>query len=227
VRVNAKSTSVTVGGKGARYTVNSKGRRTATARVPGTGVSVQHTSGTRKSAPSRRAAAPQAARAKSATPARPRATPKPGLFAPRAEKRLYEILTDTRPGVSKAARAARCEEIAAKFPRQRIAALTLAGMFVMSSDQDLAIRTLGEVFASRVEVADDGFLRRYAPVKSFPMRVNGREVDVPFSRDLVGMWLVVLHMTAGQFDWAESAARELKDTPVAHDLRRQLAAARR
>lgn len=44
VRLNAKSTSVTVGGRGARYTVNSKGRRTATARVPGAGVSVQHQS---------------------------------------------------------------------------------------------------------------------------------------------------------------------------------------
>jgi hypothetical protein len=35
VRVNAKSSSVSFGGKGMRYTVNSKGRRTATARVPG------------------------------------------------------------------------------------------------------------------------------------------------------------------------------------------------
>jgi hypothetical protein len=49
VRVNTKSTSVSLGGKGARYTVNSKGRRTATVKVPGTPVSVRQVSGTRKS----------------------------------------------------------------------------------------------------------------------------------------------------------------------------------
>src|ERR1700678_1738515 len=41
VRVNTKSTSVSLGGKGMRYTVNSKGRRTTTVRAPGTGVSAQ------------------------------------------------------------------------------------------------------------------------------------------------------------------------------------------
>jgi hypothetical protein len=38
VRLNSKSTSVTLGGKGARYTVSSKGRRTTTVSVPVTGV---------------------------------------------------------------------------------------------------------------------------------------------------------------------------------------------
>jgi hypothetical protein len=90
----------------------------------------------------------------------------------------------------------------------------------------LAIRTLGEVFASRVEIADDEFLRRYAPVKSFRMRANGRDVAVPLRRDLVGMRLVQLHTLARQFDWAESPAAELKDTPVAHELRQMLATAR-
>jgi hypothetical protein len=33
VRVNAKSTSVTLGGKGARYTVNSKGRQPASLLI--------------------------------------------------------------------------------------------------------------------------------------------------------------------------------------------------
>jgi Protein of unknown function (DUF4236) len=50
VRLNAKSTSVTVGGRGAHYTVNSNGRRTTTASVPGTGMSVQHQSGGHRSA---------------------------------------------------------------------------------------------------------------------------------------------------------------------------------
>jgi len=220
VRVNAKSTSVSLGGKGMRYTVNSKGRRTATARVPGTGMSVQHTSAARKNPP-RRAVAPQASRATSA----PAAPPKPGLFASKGEKRLYGILARAQ-GMSAATAAARCEQAATEFPAQRIAALTLAGLFALGTDRDMAIRTLGQVFASRVEIADDEFLRRYAPVKSFRMRANGRDVAVPLSRDLVGMRLVQLHTLARQFDWAESAAAELKDTPVAQELRRMLTAAR-
>lgn len=221
LRVNAKSTSVTLGGKGLHYTVNSKGRRTTTARVPGTPVSVQRVSGTRRSAPSRRAPAPQSARASS-----PRAaSAKPGLFAPKGEKRLYAVLAAN--GLGSVNYAARCQAIAARYPRQRIAALTLAGLFVLKEDPARAIRNLGEVFTSGIEVANDDFLRRYAPVRSFPMPAGDREVAVPISRDLVGMRLVQLHTRAGQFDWAESAAAELKDTPVAHELRRWLAASRR
>jgi hypothetical protein len=190
VRVNAKSTSVTVGGKAARYTVNSKGRRTATAKVPGTGVSVQHTSGTRGSAPSRRAAASQAAQVSSVS-----AAPKPGLFAPKGEKRLYRILA--RTDLSATGYAARCEEVAGKFPGQRIAALTLAGMFALSEDSALAIRALGEVFASGVEVADDEFLRRYSPRKSFPMPAGGgREVNAMGFR-------VKWRRTSTSFDYVE------------------------
>ena len=219
LRVNAKSTSISLGGKGMRYTVNSKGRRTTTVGVPGTGVSVRRTSGTRRKAPSRAAAASQPARARSA----PASPPKPGLFAPKGEKRLYDIVAGAQ-GVSADVTAARCEQVATRFPRQRIAALTLAGLFALSTDRAMAIRTLGEVFASRVEIADDEFLRRHAPVKSFPMRANGRDVAVPLSRDLIGMRLVQLHALAREFDWAESAAAELNETPVAEELRRMLAA---
>jgi len=226
LRVNAKSTSVTLGGRGLHYTVNSRGRRTTTARIPGTRMSVQQVSGTRRSArsrraPSPRAAAPKAARASSAQAA----SPKPGLFAPKGVKRLYAVLATN--GLGPVNYAARCEQIAARYPRQRTAALTLAGLFVIQEDPARAIRNLGEVFASRVEIANDAFLRRYAPVRSFRMPAGGGLVALPLSRDLIGMRLVQLHTRAGQFDWAESAAAELKDTPVAHELRQMLAAARR
>lgn len=222
VRVNAKSTSVSLGGKGARYTVNSKGRRTATARVPGTGVSVQHTAGTRMSAPPRRTAASQAARPQPAATAAPR----PGLFAPKGEKRLYKILA--RTDLSSAGYAALCEKAAADFPHQRIAALTLAGLFALTEDPPLAIRTLEKVYASGVEIADDEFLRRYSPKKSFLVPAGGgRKVDVPLSRDLVAMRLVLVHTVTRNFGRAESVAADLKDAPVTHELQRMLAAARR
>lgn len=49
LNLNKKSVGVTVGGKGAHYTVNSKGRKTASVGIPGTGISYSHISGGKKS----------------------------------------------------------------------------------------------------------------------------------------------------------------------------------
>ena len=45
LNLNSKSTSLSFGGKGARYTVSSTGRKTATVGIPGTGISYSETTG--------------------------------------------------------------------------------------------------------------------------------------------------------------------------------------
>lgn len=219
VRVNTKSTSVSFGGKGMRHTVNSKGRRTTTVRVPGTGVSVQQVSGTRRSAPRPHTSPPQqhviAAQA----------APKPGMFALKGEKRLYKILKAN--GVGQAGLAVRCEQVAEKFPDLRIAAATLAGLFALSEAPAVAIRALGFVIDSGVEIAHDPFLRRYAPVKAYAMDSgHGLQQFVPLSRELVIMLLATVHMVAGHLDQAEATATQLEDTPVARELGRKITARR-
>lgn len=47
LNINKGSVSMSVGGKGARVTVNSKGRKTTTVGLPGTGISYQTTSSTK------------------------------------------------------------------------------------------------------------------------------------------------------------------------------------
>lgn len=49
LNIGKKSIGMSVGGKGARYTVNSSGRRTKSVGIPGTGLSYVSTSGGRKS----------------------------------------------------------------------------------------------------------------------------------------------------------------------------------
>lgn len=49
LNIGKKSVSMSVGGKGARYTVSSSGRRTKSVGIPGTGLSYVSTSGGRKS----------------------------------------------------------------------------------------------------------------------------------------------------------------------------------
>lgn len=44
LNLNKKSVGLTLGGKGAHYTINSKGRKTATVGIPGTGISYTSTS---------------------------------------------------------------------------------------------------------------------------------------------------------------------------------------
>jgi hypothetical protein len=145
------------------------------------------------------------------------------MFAPRGEKELYKTVQALHHGGPVAGVAARCERIAATHPDQRIAALTLAGLFAIGLDRDLAIRSLGQVLVSGTEIANDRLLRRYSPVRCVSVRAVNPAASVPLSRDLVAMLLVQLHLAAGELDWAESAAAHLKDTPVANALRHQLA----
>lgn len=60
VNLNKKSTSVTVGGKGAHFTASSTGKKTTSVGIPGTGVSYVSSSGgsTKKSKKTTAAAAP-------------------------------------------------------------------------------------------------------------------------------------------------------------------------
>jgi hypothetical protein len=91
----------------------------------------------------------------------------------------------------------------------------------------VAIRALGYVVDSGVEVAEDPFLRRYSPVKAYAMDAGGgRKEFVPLSSALIVGWLATVHMVAGHLDQAEATAAVLTDTPIARELRRKIAAAR-
>ena len=52
LNLNKKSTSITFGTRGAHYTINSKGKRTKSIGIPGTGISYVETSGSKTSSTS-------------------------------------------------------------------------------------------------------------------------------------------------------------------------------
>ena len=84
---NKNSVGLSLGVRGAHYTMNSNGRRTISAGIPGTGLSSVETlsAGTR----TRRSTASQ----ESVTPQRS-GPPSPGLFAAKIERALYAFLMD-------------------------------------------------------------------------------------------------------------------------------------
>lgn len=51
VNIGKKSTSISFGGKGARYTISSTGRKTASVGIPGTGISYTATESKKKPSP--------------------------------------------------------------------------------------------------------------------------------------------------------------------------------
>ena len=155
VRVNTKSTSVSLGGKGMRYTVNSKGRRTTTVGVPGTGVRAQRVSGTRRSAPrqhvSRNRRTWQRSRRR-----------RNQVLWPKGREASLQDPGGEWPRLSRVGGPVR-----SRWPRgsrQRVAAATLAGLFALGEAPDVADPCAWmAVIDSGVEVANDPFLRRYAP----------------------------------------------------------------
>jgi hypothetical protein len=178
----------------------------------------------RAALPARTAARPSSSGARPAQARSASASlPRPGMFAPRGEKEPYKAIQALENGSPAALIAARCERIAATHPSQRIAALTLAGLLALGQDQDMAIRNLGQVLMSGTEIAKDRLLRHYSPIRSLSIRAVNPAATVPLSRDLVAMLLVQLHTAAGQLDWAESAATQLRDSLVANALHLQLA----
>jgi hypothetical protein len=87
LNLNPRSASLSIGGRGNRYTISGGGRKTRTIGVPGSGMSWVSTSGGGRAAGSPR----RSARTHAAPP--PAARPgKPGLFSPGYEKRFFDGL---------------------------------------------------------------------------------------------------------------------------------------
>ncbi len=84
LNVSKSGIGASIGVRGARYSVHSSGRRTASVGIPGTGLSYTKTlsGGAKRRAPS-------AVPAEQASPP----APKPGFFAPKGEKQLHEAYT--------------------------------------------------------------------------------------------------------------------------------------
>ncbi len=90
--VNKDSVGMSFGVPGARYTINSKGRRTVSTGIPGTGLyNVETLSGGRGKS---RGSTTKAGSEEKVIPYEPPTSMQPGLFAKKAERALYAYLRD-------------------------------------------------------------------------------------------------------------------------------------
>lgn len=133
MNVSKRGVGASIGGRGARYSVHSSGRRTVSA---GSGVipGVYYQKSVSGKGASRAAAPPASA---------PIAPKKPGLFAPKGEKQLYKAI--------KAQDAEAIKRAGAEHPDFRLPSYSLAGLMLLTrkpKEAELSdwLRRFGETF---------------------------------------------------------------------------------
>jgi tetratricopeptide (TPR) repeat protein len=197
--VSKSGIGASVGGRGARYSVHSSGRRTASVGIPGTGLGYTKTTkgGAKKSTPST-APAQQA----------PPPAPKPGFFAPKGEKELYKAFT--------AMDLTRMVETGTRFPEYRPVAYAVAGILAVPAGMhDEARRLLAMVTKLGSDPGQHPFALKYVREAVQVASAPGVTALMPFGTDAVGLLLAELHQEAGDLDVAIDTVEQLEPTAPA------------
>ena len=222
-RLNKRSVGLTFGKGPFHYTVNSRGRRTASAGIPGTGMYYQKASGgvpysrsLSGRSPSARAAAVNntfeevAAPIASGTPADMFATAlqrkKPGLFASGPEKRLHKALLSSDAGA--------VNELANSEPRVSLAAHTFAALMIADDSAEASRECEAHIVAALTLglPETDPFISKYAESVACSLGVTPQlSVSMPLSRVLLVLLYIENLQEQKRFD---EAAKYLESEPV-------------
>jgi tetratricopeptide (TPR) repeat protein len=203
VRLNVGKTGlgVSMGVHGARRSLHSSGRQTASVGVPGTGLGYMHTSsgGGRTAAPS--AAAPA------------ELAEKPGLFAPKHEKEFYKALQTYMRGDTEKARVLFRSASENDTGGRVVADDLLAGMLSLSAEKpDEAIPHLEEVVSSEVELPDE-LMTKYGFGGGIKLKVTERVmVEVEWGSLAAALALVECYQEQGRIEEAIGILQQLADT---------------
>lgn len=221
LNLNKRGVSASVGSKGARYTVNSAGRRTSTVGLPGSGLRYQTQSGGASKAKTRRAPV----RAITSTPpdsAHLTPQPKPGLFAPKPQKLLWQALQQAVAHAPSQSWLPVMSQVRKTTPSLGLAADTLAGVLGHAISAADRVTVLSSVYFSGLDPAADPFVRTYASQVRVGVSFSGVTTSLPLGRELVGLLLCSVLETLGDDQQALSVADGLPDSPVARLLRGRL-----
>lgn len=174
VRLTASKSGLglSAGTRGARYSVHSSGRRTASVGVPGTGVGYSK---------SWQAGAGRGQGRQRPVPVQTSAPPKPGMFAPAHEKTFHKAVQTFLKGDADGA-AALFREAAAKDAKDK--ALSddfFAGLIsAETGDDEAAIPLLEKVVQDQRPLPDE-LMAKYVPGGSLAVGVTENvRVEVPF-----------------------------------------------
>ncbi len=190
LNVSRRGVGASVGGKYGRYSAHSSGRRTVSSSTGVPGIYYQK-SVSGRGGQSRQVQAPAAA-----APAKPL---KPGLFAPKGEKELYNaVKAQSIPAI---------RAVGDTHQDFRVASYSLSGLMLLDDDPAQAEELLASVFAGGSEPAQDRFVMRYLRTWIELPIAAGVTAALPVSRDAVGLALAELRQErddlAGAIDVVE------------------------
>ncbi len=183
LNVNKRSLGLTAGTRGAHYSVNSKGTRTRTVGLPGTGLSYVDRSGGRSKG-SRRTKSPAGSRtAAKRVAAKPAAPPKaqhPGLLARHYERAFYEGTKKLAAGDAAAALDAFRDADESDDKHRAISPALFVGVLVSElGDRAAAIPYLERVTQSG-QALPDKLMAKYCPNAGITV-TRGSDIEFPVS----------------------------------------------
>lgn len=203
VRLNMSKRSVglSAGPRGARYSVNSSGRRTASVSAPGTGVGyVSSSGGTR------------GGRSRATQVAPPHAPKKPGLFASKYEKRFAKGIQLYAAGEMDKALAAFVEAAEADASNRTSADDLMAAMVLLSRDETARAIEYLERVTSSTNPLPDKVMDDYAPGLSFTAAINGSiQVSIPAGSFLAAVTLATAYRAQDRLEEAIGLLQQLHD----------------
>jgi hypothetical protein len=205
LNISTKSVGVSMGGRGARVTVNSSGRVTRTVGVPGTGISHTRTTSSAK----RSSGAASRPQSPPITAPKPRAI-KPGLMAPAWEKQLFKQLS--------APDATAIHGIGQQNPPITATAAMVEVLVVSgpSRDIDRSRTLLTWLFGTGYDPSTDAFITKYIEDRSITIPIAaGITVQTEWDREALGLLAAELEQAAGNHSTAINIVEQLEPTTIA------------
>lgn len=214
LRLTASKTGLglSAGVRGARYSVHSSGRRTASVGVPGSGVGYQHTTTSGSRTRSRDAAAPVYSDAP--------VIPKPGLLAPKYEKEFAKAVSAYLNGDPAGALAHFKASSAADTKERGLSDDLFVGLLAAQIEDDVtAIASLEKVVTSD-QLLPDQLMSKYVPGGSMQVGVTDEvTVSVPFGTLAATVVLAQVYRRQGRLEEATGLAQQLYEIEASPDMR--------
>ena len=208
INFNKNSVGLTLGGRGAHYTINSSGRRTVSAGLPGTGLWWQESSGGGRS---RRVSPPEPETPLYEKPLSEK--PKPSFFAKHYENAIYDAMQDMNQK--------KFEAIVNDYPNESIFAKFMLVTIMCSKPETgrAGLAIAEEVWQRREELIKNDMYLKYAPgIKTQMPIIPGISYTGPYTVHLLGYLLFELYVTDETYEKAEKVLSEISPdfyTPLA------------
>jgi Protein of unknown function (DUF4236) len=209
LNLNKRSMGLTVGGRGAHYSVNTRGTRTKTVGIPGSGLSYIDRKGGRSTT---RKAAPAPRRSNQAAVPAPAKPAHPGLLARHYERAFYTGITKLGAGDEAGALAAFKDADESDEKHRAISPALFAGVLSFQLGDHETAASYFERVTSSTQSLPDQLMGKYAADQIVVIQVNKISIPVPVGSTAAAMLLAECYCETDRVQEAIGLAH-LNDAP--------------